>query len=486
MRDNEPDLMQSEVEKTEEPPFYRAARLGDIPEMERLLSSVKINAKVDLPHSGLYEVTVFMVAAQSVDGANGDTLAWLRGHGADLHARSANGGTAAWYCAGGGGREQFRPWRQMPDHGERLRFLLDAGLAPDERVVNGQSLLTQACTAGDPARVRLLLEHGVSPNPSKERSTAASKTSPPAHSGFYAFQIPLYCAVLSGSVECVKLLLDAGADLHLRDLDGSSVLAHAGSPEVVRALIAAGANPNAQDVIARVIHDLNYHSDPEDLTVAQALLDGGTSQENAAFHAWTPVYAAAFRHQTEELASLLAEGMSCRITRSGSPLHGICWQGEYSYPEPNIACEQIIRMLIAAGVPIDARDENGDTALHKAAGGDWSNPTAVRLLLEFGAQPELINDAGDTPLHLAACQGSLSSVTALLAAGADPLHRDRQGETSITLAFHHLRHWANIIDGGGLRLSIAVASEADGEYEKKQLQEAEDCLNALIAAATPS
>jgi len=282
------------------------------------------------------------------------------------------------------------------------------------------------------------------------------------------------------------LLLDVGADLHLRDLDGSSVLAHAGSPEVVRALIAAGANPNAQDVIDRVIHDLNYHSDPEDLMVAQALLDAGASPDSAALNAWTPVHEAAAHHQVWELARLLAQGASCRSISSGTPLHAICWQGEYSYPEPNIACEEIIRMLVAAGVPLDARDENRDTALHEAAAGDWSNPTAVRVLLELGAQPDLINDEGDTPLHLAAAQGSLASVTALLAAGADPLHRDRQGETSITLAFHYLRHWANVVDGGGLRLSIAIDLASDGEYEKKKLKEAEECLNALIAAATPS
>jgi len=143
-------------------------------------------------------------------------------------------------------------------------------------------------------------------------------------------------------------------------------------------------------------------------------------------------------------------------------------------------------MLVAARVPIDARNAEGNTALHEAAWGDWSNATAVRLLLEFGAQPDLINNAGYTPLHLAAHQGSLSCVTALLAAGADPLRRDRQGDTSVTLAFHNLRQWADIIDGGGLHLSTAVAPEADGAYEKKKLQEAEDCLNALIAASTTS
>lgn len=485
-----------------EPPFHRAARLGDIAEMERLLSSARINARCDLPgEHTLYDVTPLMVAAQSTEGANVDTLAWLLAHGADLHARSSNGGTAAWYCAGGGGHSRFPLESARSDYAERLRFLLDAGLSPEEYVANGTSLLTQACAAGDPERVRLLLERGLSPHPSEQslqelgiafpNEAETSLAAPPFPNGFYSFQIPLFCAAGSGSAECVDLLLQAGADLHLLDRHGRPVLANAGSPEVVQVLVAAGADPNEQynerDVLGWVFsgglqsHDL---SEAERLDVAEALLEAGASRDSTAFSDWTQLYSAAFHHQADAVDFLLAQGASLRSTNSGTPLHGICWQGEYTDPETNLACERIIRALVAAGVPLDARRSEGNTALHEAAWGDWGNPTAVRVLLELGAQPDLVNDAGHTPLHLAAHAGFLASVTALLAAGADPARPDRDGDTPAEIARQNSRQWESIIARGGLGLSQAVR-ESKGEYEQKRLQEAKECV-AVLEAATHS
>lgn len=452
MTDTSPSLPESI-----EPPFHRAARLGAIAEMERLLPGVKIDKRIDLPEQSLYGVTALMVAAQSVDGADVRTLDWLLAHGADLHARSANGATAAWHCAGGGGLAEFRPWRQMPDHTERLRFLLDAGLSPEDRAINGQSLMTQACRAGDPARIQLLLDWGVSPHPSHKNTpehalapppnaealSDAAEASAPAPDSFYGYQIPLFCAVAAGSVECLRLLLAAGADLHLRDQEEASALSCTSALDVVLALIAAGADPNEQyhgrDALYRVVEswDYNHHfSEAEQKAAVQALLDAGVSTDSPAFTEWTELYAAAFHQDAAEVERLLAEGASLRSLRGSTPLHAIAWQSESFDQETNLACERIIRMLVAAGVPIDSQDGKGNTALHNAVVefySDGSNPTAVRVLLEFGAQPDLVNHEGHTPLHLAANAGVLFCVEALLAAGADPNRPDADGDTPADL-----------------------------------------------------
>ncbi|MCW3052693.1 MAG: hypothetical protein JWN14_1863 [Chthonomonadales bacterium] len=495
----------------EEPPFHRAARLGDIATLERLIESVDINARMDLyvGHGGyLSGVTPLMIAARSLDGANVHTLAWLLEHGADLYAKSDGDTTAAWYCAGAGGRWEL-PFPLVSDQVERLRFLLDAGLDPQETSSNGRSLLVEACSIGDPARVKLLLDRQVPPTPSVtpaediERyasveaaglTNAALELHKAALSGtWYSFQIPLFCAAESGSAECVQLLLDAGAEVEIMDSMGLTALAHAGSPEVLHTLISAGADLHAklgrsgeEDVLGQILEgagtSAHLHG-PGRFAVAQALLDAGAPLDHTDFSDWTRLYFAAFRHQADAVDFLLAQGASCRSTESGTPLHGICWQGEYTDPEVNIACERIIRALVAAGIPLDSRDPQGNTPLHKAVHGDWSNLTAVRLLLEFGAQPDLINNEGHTPLHLAAGWGALSCVQALLAAGADPHRPDADGDTAVDLARQYQDTWTQIA-AEAKPLNNTDDPTKQRNPHQQTLQDAADSLATLIAATT--
>jgi ankyrin repeat protein len=92
------------------------------------------------------------------------------------------------------------------------------------------------------------------------------------------------------------------------------------------------------------------------------------------------------------------------------------------------------RLLVAAGAPINARDEYGETALGLAA--YRGDAELVRFLLASGADPAL-----GTPLHQALFTWSrpepgdaLETVHALLAAGA-PVHAcDRDGRRAVQLA----------------------------------------------------
>lgn len=98
-------------------------------------------------------------------------------------------------------------------------------------------------------------------------------------------------------------------------------------------------------------------------------------------------------------------------------------------------------VLLAAGGDPDARDRDGNTPLHLAAGipigsaRERQSVAAVRVLLGHGANPGFANRTGETPLHLAAgSHDTPAGVEALLAAGADPDRADERGETPLHAA----------------------------------------------------
>ena len=83
--------------------------------------------------------------------------------------------------------------------------------------------------------------------------------------------------------------------------------------------------------------------------------------------------------------------------------------------------------FVNAALAVDA-----STALHAAAGAGHAN--VVRLLLDGGADPLVVDSELRTPLHLVASAGHGLCVKALLDAGADPEGRDGQGETPLSIA----------------------------------------------------
>ena len=79
-----------------------------------------------------------------------------------------------------------------------------------------------------------------------------------------------------------------------------------------------------------------------------------------------------------------------------------------------------VRELLAAGADPDEPDDHGTTPLYRAA--VHGSTELVRLLLAYGADPQLPGGADDEglPLCAAACWNHIGVVEALLGAGADP------------------------------------------------------------------
>lgn len=89
---------------------------------------------------------------------------------------------------------------------------------------------------------------------------------------------------------------------------------------------------------------------------------------------------------------------------------------------------EIVRMLLKAGADPNAKNTAGWTPLWWAMGAP-NNATTISLLVASGAN---VNEEwdGQTPLMNAATYRDLPVVTALLAAGADPLITNAEGRTA--------------------------------------------------------
>ena len=74
--------------------------------------------------------------------------------------------------------------------------------------------------------------------------------------------------------------------------------------------------------------------------------------------------------------------------------------------------------FLEEGVHVDYRDDGGCSALHRAV--EANKIEVVRLLLAAGASTTELARAGDTPLHIAAREGSLDVLRAMLEAKAKP------------------------------------------------------------------
>lgn len=128
---------------------------------------------------------------------------------------------------------------------------------------------------------------------------------------------------------------------------------------------------------------------------------------------------------TKRMVRLFIENgadVNARDNEGETPLHRIAWDGPVL----------LVELLLTHGAQLDARKNNKETPLHFAAYMD--NQPVLKLLIQKGADVNAKDDYGTTPLHLAAYNHSVKTIKLLIANGAEINARAKNGYTPLKKA----------------------------------------------------
>jgi ankyrin repeat protein len=275
----------------------------------------------------------------------------------------------------------------------------------DAESVRPDSLLA-AAFAGNLEMVRGLLD--ADPASAKSRLRSRDGTGMTA----------LHLATWGGHAEVVRLLLARGADVNARDGGGNTPIALAarwGQPELMDILLAAGADASMRDDQGRTL--LHHAAQYGHIEVMQSLLRHGFDV-NVQSRVGTPLHCAASGRRLEAARYLLDHGadLDLRDQLGWSPLHVAC------SGSPGDSCvPELVILFLDRRADVASRAKSGITPL--VLGAVSSDSAVVAILLARGARPESAKPDGYSALRSAVETSVPAIARMLLRRGADPNER---------------------------------------------------------------
>jgi uncharacterized protein len=402
-----------------------AIHYDEVPLIDRLLKE----------HANVRAVNDYGASPMSEAAQFGDTavIAELLHAGADVESPNADGQTALMIIA-------------RTSNLEAARLLIHHGANVNAREQwRGQTALHWAAARSQPAMVKLLLHYHADPNVRSDfdtfqrQVTAEPRVQARPTGGF----TPLIYAARQGCLECAQALVAGGADPNLTDPDGETPLLIATENfhfDLAAYLLKKGADPNRWDFWGRTplyaavdLNTLPYGGRPDhisldtttNLEMIRLLLAAGANP-NAQLKLFppyrslgadrggdsmlttgaTPLLRAARAGDTAAIRLLLAHGADTSLPNrygatplmaaAGIGATGVDTRGKYKTQKEAIAS---IELLAAAGAQINAADGRGDTALHGAASWGWND--VVRCLVSHHADLNARDARGMTPIDAA-------------------------------------------------------------------------------------
>jgi ankyrin repeat protein len=410
--------------------LHWAVQYGDSAMVEMLLhAGSRVNVANDLGVTPLY------LGCTNRDAA---MVQKLLSSEADPNAKLLNGETVLMNCARTG-------------NAESVKALITAGARVNvKEPEHDQTALMWAAAERHPEAVKVLLEAGADLR-ARSRTYSQIVTSEVTqragreelnYTVFRGGSTPLLFAARSGDVECVRLLLAAGAAVNDQLPNGMSALvlaAHSGNGEAAGLLLEKGADPNADSIGYTALHAAVLRSDValvKNLLThgakPNAMITKGTSLRRnsqdynlpATLIGATPYWLAAKFVEPDIMRALAAAGADTAMSLGDgtTPLMAAAGTKEPNARDTDRRGLALIdggklpdepRVVDAVAVAlqqpgdINAANKSGDTALHAAAAMGYDR--VITMLAEKGAQLNVKNSRGQTPLKL-----SRSNTTELL------------------------------------------------------------------------
>ena len=294
-----------------------------------------------------------------------------------------------------------------------MSLLLTHGANPHVNERDGNSPLHLAVEKGNIESARLLLASGLSPISTKSNSTQEW-----IYEGFGsdADDTPLKYACENGNLELIKLFSDY---IEKRDATKCFFWALSSKDDAILEWLLES---------KRV--DLNAFHNDDTFDRKQSALGLAVQAVNLS--------------QVKLLLRYGADATNCVGDQSGvTALHIFAGYHRWTrrwFPDDDTDPEECINLLIESGCDVNQAAPNGYTALHFACRGDRAGDDIgtgfatenmiVRLLLKYGANPNLKGDNGATPLHILDCRNT-ELLDVLVNAGAEINARSNTNNTPL-------------------------------------------------------
>jgi ankyrin repeat protein len=420
-------------------PLHQAVRANDIKTVDAL-----IKRGADVKAAKRYGVTPMQIAATT---GNAAVIRRLLDAGADVNTATPGGETALMTAARTGNVEAVTllldrganvnakdtvrsqtalMWAVTENHPDVVKLLVARGAD-----VKGQTTIMTPRGQYVPARAGGASGNGI----------IRQRALPTKDGGM----TPLLFAVRDGNVAMTRLLLELGADINQTTGNHTSPLLIAllnGQVGLAAELLEKGANPNITDDYQRgalfaaiELRNFNHDKYPflyddgrDPLELIKALLAKGANPNQqtdttpvhglmqfdgswANFDGQTPFIRAALSGDIAVMRLLLQHGADPNIaTKEGSTAlmaaAGINWIPAQTYTRSEAEYLEAVKLCLEKGAPVNATNSLKLAAIHGAANRGWT--PIIQVLADAGAKLDVADVGGRTPMVFA--QGTFLAI----------------------------------------------------------------------------
>ena len=299
------------------------------------------------------------------------------------------------------GKRLETPLISAADRGNKkiVEALLRSGANANAKDLNGKTPLYRGVTKGGKDLVELLLRNGVEVNEKDSNGNT-----------------PLLGAVARGNKGIVEVLLRNGADVNEKDRYGNTPLHRAvnqDNQEIVAILLSNGADANAKGKGGETPLD-RAKMIGNKATIA--LLSKNLVQADKVLLLRTKE-----RESEREVAKLSSEDVdiNAKDKDGNTALHIAVAQGN----------KKEVEVLLSKGADVNAKDKLGNMPLHRALA--RRSREIIELLLSRGAHVNAKDQNNNTALHRAVVAANRDLVEVLLSYGADANTKGKDGDTPL-------------------------------------------------------